>query len=47
VKNLPVYLPSGPKSMWNFLTKTEELIHKIPVINKLSALYLVYAENNN
>jgi len=46
VKNLPTYLPSGPQKMWNMLTSTEEFIHKIPLINRMSALFLVYAENN-
>lgn len=45
VKNMPTYLPSGPKKMWNMLTATEEFIHKIPFINRMSALFLVYAEN--
>jgi len=46
VKNLPTYLPSGPEKMWNLLTVTEEFIHKIPLINRLSGLFLVYAEKN-
>ena len=46
VINLPTYLPSGPKKMWNLLTATEKLIHKIPLINRTSALFLVYAENH-
>jgi ubiquinone/menaquinone biosynthesis C-methylase UbiE len=45
VKNLPTYLPSGPEKMSNILTTTEEFIHKIPLINRMSALFLVYAEN--
>jgi 2-polyprenyl-3-methyl-5-hydroxy-6-metoxy-1,4-benzoquinol methylase len=45
VKNLPAYLPSGPKPMWKLLTTTEQLIHKIPLVNKMSGLFLVYAEN--
>ncbi|GHU95731.1 hypothetical protein FACS1894156_5810 [Bacteroidia bacterium] len=47
VKNLPIYLPSGPKKMWNCLTKTEELIHKIPLVNKMSGVFLVYGENKS
>jgi len=46
VKNLPTYLPSGPEKMWNMLTATEKFIHKIPLINRMSGLFLVYAENN-
>ena len=45
IENMPTYLPPGPKYMWDFLTKTERLIHKIPLIKYMSSQFLIYAEN--
>jgi ubiquinone/menaquinone biosynthesis C-methylase UbiE len=46
IENMPTYLPPGPKYMWNFLTKTEGLIHKIPLMKYMSGMFLIYAENS-
>jgi SAM-dependent methyltransferase len=45
VKTVPAYLPSGPEWLWRFLEKTENFIYKIPLMPRLSAQFLVCAEN--